>query len=58
MQKSGEQWGRPGIIHHESDVRWTWGGGGGGGGGAGPVVISAGPEAVHHPVSLVRTLHS
>ena len=30
------------------------GGGGGGGGGGGAVVVSAGPEAVHHPVSLSR----
>ena len=29
MRKGGEKLGRPGIIHHLSDVRWTWGGGGG-----------------------------
>ena len=29
------------------------GGGGGGGGVAGPVVVSPGPEAVHHPVGSV-----
>ena len=23
MRKRGEEWGRPGIIHHVSDVRWT-----------------------------------
>ena len=34
MRKGGEKRGRPGIIPHVSDVRWTqgwtWGGGGGG----------------------------
>ena len=39
MRKGGEKRGRPGIIHHVSDIGWTQGGGGGG-----PVVISAGPE--------------
>ena len=43
--------GRPDIIHHVSDVRWTQGG-------REAVVISAGPEAVHHPVGSVRTLCS
>ena len=47
MWKSGEERGRPGIIHQVSDVRRTRGGRGGGGGGGGGVVISAGPEAVH-----------
>ena len=43
--KGGEKCGRPGIIHHVSDVRWTPGGRrGGGGGGGGGVVVSAGPE--------------
>ena len=41
MRKGGEKRGKPGTIHHVSDVRWTqgwtWGGGGG-------VVVSAGPE--------------
>ena len=32
-------------------------GGGGGGGGLGGVIISVGPEAVHHLVGSVRTLH-
>ena len=50
MRNSGEEWGRPGIIHHMSDVRWTRGGHGG----AGAIVVS---EAVHHPVGSVRTLH-
>ena len=50
MQKSAEERGRPGIIHHVSDIRWMQGGGGG-------VVVSAGPEAVHHLVGSVRTLH-
>ena len=50
MWKSGEERGRPSIIHHVSDVRWMQGGRGGGGGG---IVISAGPEAVHHPVGSV-----
>ena len=40
MQKGGAKRGRPGTIHHVSDVRWTqgwtWGGGG--------VVVSADPE--------------
>ena len=58
IRKSGEERGRPGIIHHVSDVRWMQGGrggvGGGGGGGGGGVVISAGSEAVHHPVGSVR----
>ena len=35
MRKGGEKRGRPGIIHHVSDVRWTQGGHGGGGGGGG-----------------------
>ena len=40
MWKSGEERGRPGIIHEVNDVRWTRGGrGGGGGGGGGPVVV-------------------
>ena len=33
MRKGGEKHGRPGTIHHVSDVRWT-----------GPVVVSADPE--------------
>ena len=53
MRKSGEEWERPGIIHHVSDVRHQVDVEG-----VGPVVISAGPEAVHHPVGLVQTLHS
>ena len=46
MRKGGEKRGRPGIVHHVSDIRWARGacGGGGGGGGGGCVVISAGPE--------------
>ena len=51
MRKSGEERGRPGVIHHMSDVRWMRGGR------KGPVVVSAGPEAVHHPVGSVRMLH-
>ena len=52
MRKSREEQGRPGIIHHVSDDRWTRDGHRG----AGLVVISAGPEAVHHPVGSVQTL--
>ena len=51
MLRSGEEWGRPGIIHHVSGVRWMQGGLRG----AGPVVVTAGPEAVHYPVGSVRT---
>ena len=25
-RKDGEKLGRPGLIHHTNDVRWTWGG--------------------------------
>ena len=35
MRKRGEEWGRPGIIQHVRDVRWTRDGRGGGGGGGG-----------------------
>ena len=42
MQKSGKK-GRPAIIHYMSDVRWTQRG-------VGPIVVSAGPGSVHHPV--------
>ena len=52
MWKSSEKRGRPCIIPHVSDVRWMRGGCTG----MGPIVVSAGPEAVHHPVGLVRTL--
>ena len=51
MRKSSEERGRPGIIHDVSDVRWAQGG-------WGAVVVSAGSEAVHHPIGLVRTLRS
>ena len=51
MWRSGEEWGRPGIIHHVSGVRWMQGGRRG----AGPVVVTAGPEAVHCPVGSVPT---
>ena len=51
MWKSGKEQGRPGTIHHVSDVRWTRGGCRG----VGPVVVSAGPEAVHHRGSKVET---
>ena len=37
MRKGGEKRGRPGTIHHVSDVRWTQGW-------TGPVVVSAGLE--------------
>ena len=52
MRKSGEERGRPGIIHHVSDIRWTRGGRKGGGAHS----RFSRPETVHHPVGLVRML--